>query len=76
MKTLTIRNIPDDLYKAVACIAQQNNRSIQQQLMVMLDKMRVLDNESPIKRATKIRERLLNRSLGHTVEEIREERNR
>ena len=46
MKTLIIRNIPDDLYKTITCIAQQNRRSIQQQVLVILDKARVYDDET------------------------------
>lgn len=76
MKTLTIRNIPDDLYQVVSRVASRNRRSIQQQLMVLLEKMRALDSESPVARAASIRSRLAGRNLGNTVDEIREERAR
>ncbi|MBN1850228.1 MAG: hypothetical protein JW932_16775 [Deltaproteobacteria bacterium] len=75
MKTLTIRNVPDDLYKTISRIAQQNRRSIQQQVLVILDKARVYDNETPIDKAMAIRQALMGRDLGNTLEEIHAERN-
>ena len=76
MKSLTIRNIPDDLYRVITLIAQRNRRSIQQQVLTILEKARVLDSESPVERAMAIRKRLEGRKLGNTVEEIRKERSR
>ena len=74
MKTMTIRNIPDDLYRTITRIAQKNRRSLQQQVLSILDHARVLDGESPVERAAVIRQRLEGRKLGNTVEEIRKER--
>ena len=76
MKSLTIRNVPDDLYKTITRIAQQNRRSIQQQVLVILDKARVYDNESPVDKAMSIRQALMDRDLGNTLKEIHAERNR
>ena len=76
MKTLTIRNIPNDLYSIIGRVAQRNRRSVQQQLLVILDKMRMLDSESPLDKAAAIRERLAGRALGNTIKEICEERSR
>ncbi len=76
MKVLTIRNIPDDLYRVIARLAKRNRRSIQQQVLTILERVRVLDNESPVEKAMEIRKRLAGRKLGNTVQEIREERNR
>ncbi len=76
MKTLTIRNIPDDLYNIIGRIARRNRRSIQQQLLVQLERLRVLDNKSPVIRAAAIRNRLSGRAVGDTVREIREDRRR
>ena len=76
MKALTIRNIPDDLYRLIARIAQRNRRSIQQQVLTILERARMLDGESPVERANEIRNRLEGRSLGNTVKEIRKERSR
>ena len=76
MKTVTIRNIPNDLYNIISRVAQRNRRSMQQQLLVILDKMRILDSESPVDKAAAIRKRLTGRALGNTLQEIREERKR
>jgi len=76
MKVLTIRNIPDDLYRVISRIAKRNRRSIQQQVLTIIEHARVLDNESPVAKAMEIRGRFAGRELGNTVEEIREERNR
>ncbi|MBW1910791.1 MAG: hypothetical protein JRJ11_14840 [Deltaproteobacteria bacterium] len=76
MKAFTIRNIPDDLYRIIARMAQRNRRSIQQQVLSILDRARVLDSESPVKRAMTIRQNLAGRELGDTVDEVRKERMR
>ncbi|PIP39979.1 MAG: hypothetical protein COX19_06655 [Desulfobacterales bacterium CG23_combo_of_CG06-09_8_20_14_all_51_8] len=76
MKNLTIRNIPDDLYQIIGRVASRNRRSIQQQLLVQLERLRIMDNESPLIRAAGIRKRLAGRHLGDTVLEVREERSR
>lgn len=76
MKAFTIRNIPDDLYRIIARMAQRNRRSIQQQILSILDRARVLDSESPVRRAMIIRQNLAGRELGDTVDEVRKERMR
>ncbi len=76
MKVLTIRNIPDDLYRMITRLAKRNRRSIQQQVLTIIERVRILDNESPIEKAMEIRKRLAGRKLGNTVKEIRKERNR
>ncbi len=76
MKTLTIRSIPESLYEAIRRMARRERRSIQQQVLVLLDRGRVMDQESPLVAAWALRERLAGRELGDTVAEIREERDR
>ena len=76
MKVITIRNVPEDLYRVITRLAMRNRRSIQQQVLTILDQARILDTESPVERAMEIRERLAGRKLGNTVDEIRKERNR
>ena len=76
MKALTIRNIPDDLYRIISSMARRNRRSIQQQVLCILDRARVLSSESPVKRAMTIRQNLEGRELGDTVDEVRKERMR
>lgn len=76
MKSITIRSIPDDLYRAIARLAQRNRRSLQQQVITILDRARILDDESPLERATMIRQKLAGRPLGDTIAEMRQERSR
>ena len=76
MKIITIRNILDDLYRVIIRIAKRNRRSIQQQMLTIIERARILDTESPVEKAMQIRKRFSGRKRGNTVEEIREERNR
>ena len=76
MKALTIRNIPDDLHRVITRLAQRNRRSIQQQVLTILERARILDIQPPSDRAKEIRNRLDGRKLGNMVNDIRKERNR
>jgi len=76
VKALTIRNVPDDLYRVITRLAKRNRRSIQQQVLTIIERVRLLDHESSVEKAMEIRERLAGRNLGNTLEEVREERNR
>lgn len=76
MKTLTIRNVPDELYSSIVKIARKNRRSMQQEILSILEKARIVYGESPVDRAKKIRLNLTGRKLGDAVKEIRAERNR
>ena len=76
MKSLTIQNIPDDLYKIIVNMAKTNHRSIQQQILFILERARIFSNKSPVEKAKDIRQRLQGRKLGDTIKEIEEERNR
>ena len=76
MKTITVRNVPDDLYRDLRQLAERNRRSLQQQALVLLERARLSRLGSPAKRAADIRSRLAGRTLGNTVAEIRNERDR
>lgn len=76
MKVLTIRNVPDDLYRIITSLARRNRRSIQQQVLVLLERARISATESPVDRASAIRRSLKGRKLGDTVREIRKDRER
>jgi len=69
MKVITIRNVPDDLYRVITRIAKRNRRSIQQQVLTIIERVRILDNESPVEKAMEIRKRFSGRKLGNTVED-------
>lgn len=76
MKTITVRNIPDDLYLDIRRLAERNRRSLQQQALVLLERARLSRLGSPATRAAEIRSRLAGRVLGDTVGELRRERER
>ena len=76
MKVITIRNVPEPVYRAVTRLARRNRRSLQQQVLALLERARRLDDDSPIERAAEIRQRLAGRELGDTVAEIRRDRER
>lgn len=76
MKALTIRNIPDDLYRVIVKLTKRNHRSIQQQTLVILDRARALDISPPTETARNIRLRLSGRDSGDTVKEVYQERHR
>jgi len=76
MKVITIRNIPEDLYRIIVELASRNRRSIQQQVLRLLERVRRLEGKSPIEKAVGIRKKLSGRKLGDTVSEIRKERRR
>ena len=76
MKVLTIRNVPEDLYRIIARLARKNRRSIQQQTLTILDRARILDSAASLEKAANIRLQLAGRKLGNTIDELREERSR
>jgi hypothetical protein len=76
MKALTIRDVPDQLYRCIAARAQRNRRSLQQEALALLERVRAFERDDSLARAERIRERLAGRQLGDTVREVREERER
>ncbi|MCK6526319.1 hypothetical protein L6R50_01730 [Myxococcota bacterium] len=76
LKVITVRNVPDDLYRTLARLAERNRRSLQQQVLVLLEQARVYDRDSPVERARAMRRRFAGRALGDTVAEVRAERER
>lgn len=76
MKSITVRSIPEDLYRAIYSLAKHNRRSIQQQILCLLYAAKDLGNSSVLQSASKMREKLKGRELGDSVAEIREDRER
>ena len=76
MRVITIRNVPDETYRSIAARAQRNRRSLQQEALLLLERVRNLDHPGGLKRARTIREKLRGRQLGDTVHEIKQERAR
>ncbi len=76
MRVMTIRNVPDELYRSLALRAERNRRSLQQEALLLLERAQVLERNDAIAKARAMRQRLSGRQLGDTVRELREERER
>lgn len=76
MKVVTVRNVPDDVHRALTRLAERNRRSLQQQALVLLERARRLDRDSPLEAARALREQLQGRELGDSVAEVRQDRER
>lgn len=76
MLVLTIRNIPDDTYRALAARAQRNRRSLQQEASLLLERARGLERNDGLEKARAMREKLRGRDLGDVVRDVRDERAR
>ena len=76
MKALSIRNLPDDVYEALKKMAAANHRSMQQQVRCLIEREARLARGSGLEVAREWRLRLAGRSLGDTVEDVRQDRAR
>jgi plasmid stability protein len=77
MKTLTIREVPDDVYAVICRDARAGHRSIQEQVRLVLTREAQLSSgEDFLKAAEKCRRRFADRRLGPMASTIREERER
>ena len=76
MKTLTVREVPDEVYGVIKQEAEANHRSIQEQVRYVLAKEARLRNGGFGAAAKKWRTKVAGRPMGDTVADIREGRNR
>ena len=76
MKTLTVREVPDEVYQALKGWAAQNNRSLQEQVRSILSREVRLIREGRMDDARRWRERLAGRDWGDVAAEIRRDRGR
>jgi plasmid stability protein len=74
MKALSIRNLPDDVYEALKKMAAANHRSMQEQVRCLIEREARLVRGSGLEVARAWRLRLAGRSLGDTVEDVRQDR--
>ena len=74
MKTMTVRNVPDSIYKQLTEWACANNRSLQEQVRHLLVQEVKLHKPSALEAAAAARKRLKGRALGNVVVDIREDR--
>ena len=71
MKTLTIRDVPDEVYEAICAQAEAGHRSIQQQVRQILEKEARLRGGGFLQAAEKWRAKFAGRKMGGTVQDIR-----
>lgn len=76
MKTLTVREVPDEVYGVIKQEAEANQRSIQEQVRYVLAKEARLRHGGFRAAAKKWRTKVAGRPMGDTVVDIREGRNR
>jgi hypothetical protein len=69
MPLLQVRDCPEDIYKKISCDAKKQNRTIAQQVLVVLE--RGLGQEKPnIERRKELLERIEGRTISEKVNEI------
>ena len=76
MKSISLRNVSDEIYESLQSMARANRRSLQEQIKHLLEKEVKLINGSSVARAAKWRNRLSGRAHTDTVQLVREDRNR
>jgi len=76
MKTLTIREVPDEVYTTLRECAVVNHRSLQEQVVALLEREAHLVRGAQAGRLLRWRQKLAGRKLGNITAEIRRERQR
>jgi plasmid stability protein len=71
MKTMTIREVPDQVYAAICAQAETSHRSIQEQVRYVLEKEARIRGGGFRQSAARWRAKFDGRKLGGTVEDIR-----
>ena len=76
MKTLTVRDVPDDVVASLHTQAKAGHRSVQALIRMILEREARTFNPNFAKRAAAMRKRLKGRDFPDCVEEIRRMRDR
>ena len=76
MKSISIRNVPENVYTALQDMARINHRSLQEQIKCILEQEVRLVKGSPLAAAAKWRKQLKEREFTDTVKMIRQDRRR
>lgn len=76
MKSLSIRNLPDEIYERLKTMARQNHRSLQEQVRFLLEQDTRLAHGGVLEQARKWRRRLAGREFSDVVTMIRSDRER
>jgi predicted nuclease of restriction endonuclease-like RecB superfamily len=81
MPLLQVRDCPEDIYRKIASVARSENRSIAQQVIVLLEKG-LGQEQSNMERRKRLLEKIESRKIGRdlqdidTVAMVREDRSR
>lgn len=76
MKSLSIRNLPDDVYAALKVMATANHRSMEEQVRCIIEREARFATATGLAVARAWRMQLAGRNLGDTVEDVRQDRAR
>jgi hypothetical protein len=76
MKSISLRNVPDELYFSIQEMAKANRRSLQEQVKYILEQDIRMRRGSSLNRAARWRRRLKGRKSTNTLDLIREDRRR
>jgi plasmid stability protein len=76
MKSISIRNVPENIYVSLQTMAKANRRSLQEQIKLILEQEVKLKKRSFLAGAEDWRKRLNGRELNDTVKMVRRDRER
>ncbi len=76
MKSISIRNVPENIYVSLQTMAKANRRSLQEQIKLILEQEVKLKKRSFLAGAKDWRRRLNGRELNDTVKMVRRDRER
>ncbi|MFZ7127390.1 MAG: FitA-like ribbon-helix-helix domain-containing protein [Desulfobacterales bacterium] len=76
MRSISLRNVPDDVYLALQAMAKANRRSLQEQIKHLLEQEVRIRKGSSLAAARRWRRRLERRTHTDSVTLVREDRER
>ena len=76
LKSISIRNVPDDVYIVLQAMAKVNRRSLQEQVKILLEQEIRLQKGSSVTKSSEWRDRLKSRKMSNIVQSIRKDRER
>jgi len=69
MPLLQVRDCPEDIYRKIASVARSENRSIAQQVIVLLEKG-LGQEQSNMERRKRLLEKIESRKIGRNLQDI------
>ena len=76
MRSISIRNIPDPVYDSLKNIASKSRRSLQEQVVYILERETKLTDGTFLSKALELRKSIDGRSFSNAAQEIRKDRQR